>query len=449
MATIYKLYIFFLPFGNFLNLPWMGEGVGNVFTPFSSWFMYIGMLAIVLGKFRLTFNKGIKAFGWLWLFMAAYTILAAIVWSVSGKVPNGLESPDRAILGDLVLYARVLLSLYFNYYCLTHFVRFRDLFRVFDSQIAILVVVGIFQMLAFMGYGTLTSLYSRLAEVFSFVPFERLVEMERGVCLFQSEPSHLIVLCYFVLPYLIYRILFERASRLKTLSYVLALTAFLTLFLFSNSTSVFVCAIAVVLFMLFFRLGVKPKPMIVVSFCVGAIVALNLSLSQTNKMSEKHDSSTLAYTVLDKFRDKDNMSTAMRASTVINDMLIFLDFPFTGVGEGLQGYFYAQNVPAWAKRSDEVRSRIYGQIMSNGGGNFMPSYISAYGCIGLVFLVLFLVRYKRCYDASMLASEPCARTIFLACVFFFLLANWYIMGVKGNETLIFLLSLPCVRQVEE
>ena len=108
--------------------------------------------------------------------------------------------------------------------------------------------------------------------------------------------------------------------------------------------------------------------------------------------------------VLGKISDVGNQSTAYRTSTLINDIEIFKDYPIFGVGDGNQGFFYAQNLPSWilASGSTEALSALSGSIGVLNGGAFLPSIISGYGIVGCVlfgvwigFCIRMAIRRKK------------------------------------------------------
>lgn len=444
MKSIYKLYVFFLPFGVFLNIPWFTEGVGNIFSPFSTLFMYLGWFVLMASKgLHIEQSDGTRAIFRLWLFMMAFEMLAVAAWSIFGTIPVGLEAPERAILGDVVLYSRIVLSVFFNYYCLSKVISFRELFRIFDWQLAILLCVVIFQTLAYATLSPFVGFYSTLSNYFSFVPLEKLWEMERGICLFESEPGHLTILCFLALPYSAYRLFFERGNFLKNTLYIASFILFILLSFFSGSARTIACFLGAFFFIFMVRLGLNTKILLVGALIVGMLSTVSLLFAED--INIKSDKESLEYALVGKAADTESLSTMMHASTIINDLKIFQDYPLTGVGDGLQGYFYIDNVPNWTKKSEEVKTYIYNRIMANGGGTFFPNYISGYGLIGILFLGLFVHRYRRCYNTSILTTDNGARLIFLSGMFVFLFAGWYGIGLKSNETLAFLLALPCIK----
>ena len=186
----------------------------------------------------------------------------------------------------------------------------------------------------------------------------------------------------------------------------------------------------------------------VISCFLGFIIAIFYSLDlNLNSNINNNDSQSFSYVIYGKVVDQQNPSTAMRASTIINDMKIFYDYPFTGVGNGNQGFFYKKNMPLWVQSSEEVQNIMYSNtIIANGGGNFFPAYISGFGLIGIIILIIFIWKYHKIYKSSLLQENIQLRTIFEIGIIIFLLSSWYVVGIKQNETIIFLLSLPFVAQ---
>lgn len=52
----------------------------------------------------------------------------------------------------------------------------------------------------------------------------------------------------------------------------------------------------------------------------------------------------------------------MRSSSIVNDMKIFFKYPITGVGDGLQGYWYNENLPIIYLASTEVQDLASGKM---------------------------------------------------------------------------------------
>ncbi len=438
-AFWYKLYVLCLPFGRLIELPF-GNTVNGILGQLSTSVMLVGVACLVVqGHFRLARRVGLLFL--FWLFMAVYSLAASCVLTFS--LFNPVESPMYTCLGDIVLYFLAFLSIWYNWYNLSHAVSFRSLYRVFNWQLPILLVVGYLQLGTMLGVGPCVGAYTALSSVLALVPPEYLWEVNRGVTMFGSEPASASILCALVIPYVMSRIVNSGGGR--RLYFLIVLLLFGFLMLLSGSSSVLVqFLVAVVLFVLAsvgFRLG---KLFYIGSFLVGLFIAVGYTAGWGEKV-EVTDRESLEYIVVGKALDRENMSTAMRASTVINDMKVFLDHPVTGVGNGNQGFWFKENTPFWVRASEEVQEIFSGRKgIANGGGNFFPAYVSGFGLIGIFMLLAFVVRYHRYYKTSVLADDETLRLCFDIGVVLFLFTSWFSVGLKNNETMLFLLSLPCV-----
>ena len=177
-------------------------------------------------------------------------------------------------------------------------------------------------------------------------------------------------------------------------------------------------------------------------FTVVTLYTIDIKI-QTDVTDTETDS--IEYVILGKLLDKENASTAMRVSTVCNDMKIFASYPLTGIGNGCQGYFYNNNIPEWTKFSTEVQSLMHYEngSISNGGGNFFVSYISGYGLIGVFILILLIRQYRFRFKNSIVNHDPILNFTFAVCIIVFLLAGWYVQSIEDNK-LMFMLALGCV-----
>ncbi len=435
-ANLYKLYVLCLPFGRLFNLPF-GDFFNKVITQFSTLVMLLGCIILLLNNKSLI-NSRNKLFLGMYSYMALSSILMAII--LSFIINNQYESPMSSIVGDIVLYLFVVLSVFYNCYCLSNYVAFSAIYKVFNWQIMVLLIVGYAQFLGMLG---LSAPYNILSSIFSLRELSWLEDLDRGVTFFGSEPSSAAILCFVVIPYLYSTIQLERGF--KRLKYIVALMLFAFLVLFSNSSQFLILFIGSASLFIWSCFRPIKKMFYYISFVVGFFFAFAYISADNVTMTKTTDTSSLEYVILGKVVDRENMSTAMRASTVINDLKVFTDYPITGVGDGNQGYFYAKNQPYWTLSSLEVSNLIMTHSIPNGGGNFFPSYISAYGIVGIIVFILFITKYRKLYINSFLKNDKRIDTIFQIAIILFLFAAWHVVGIKQSETIIFVLSLPCVK----
>lgn len=185
------------------------------------------------------------------------------------------------------------------------------------------------------------------------------------------------------------------------------------------------------------------KLLLISSFLIGAIVAFSYGTGSIKKDSNyTSNTSSLKYLIFAKIQDTDNLSTMMRSSTIINDMRIFMNFPLLGVGDGIQGYYYNENIPKEFLVSPEVTDVYKGKSgIIDGGGAFFPCFLSAYGILGLFFLIPLIQKYLYFFRLNWKKLNNFDIMLMLFLIVFSSSA-WFSLGIRQNFPLILMLILP-------
>lgn len=436
---IYFLFIFFLPLTGVLQLGFIPDVMRSYLFPQSSnYFMFIGLFVYICSRrFKVRKCKDLKHIFYWYGYSAIHSVILALVLYVPFGVLHN-ETTLRAISGNIVFYLIVALSIYYNYVMLTEYVKFNELFKIFDLQIIILLAVGYLQFFSIWNGGIFSRIYSQLAPVLHLLPID---ELDRGICFFGSEPSSASILSFIVVPYLFSKLLVKGQAKFST---ILELALFVPLFINSTSSSLMITN--VILIVAFFALATNNERVFKVSaltaFLIGAGVAVMYGLDsfvQTTMM----DKNSFLYILFGKIVDRKSMSMMARSSTIINDMRIFFKYPLTGIGNGIQGYFYNSNVPYWAKKSYEVAEWMSGKNgIVGGGGSFFCTYISSYGLIGCAAAIPIVRHYSMCMK-RMKRNNAMAHRIFCMFLVMFLTSCWFSMGIR-DANVSFLAALPLV-----
>ena len=436
---LFMLYVFFLPFETFINIP--QDGVFTLFKSFSLNIAMVGCFLIFLGGEIKRIHKIVRSFGILYLFMAVYSLLAALILTIA--FANPYESPLSCIVGDVILYFEMLLSVVFICFCLGKGSTYEDICTALNWQIVFALMMGMIQLLAFLGIGPAVNLYGHLSSVLHLADFEMLSKMERGVTLFGNEPSTLSMYCFITIPYILYRCFFVKKNRGL---FIIALIGFVIVFVASLSTqSIGIFLAELVVFIILALSKEKLYNLLVrASFIIGlsmaVLLCVNVDFSKNSYTESDFDS--IEYVVLGKAFDRDNYSTQMRASCIINDMKIFARYIFVGVGDGCQGFWYEENIPEWVKPSEEVQNIIQSHTIPNGGGAFFPSYISAYGLIGLIVLLLFLKDYKKTVNRSLKIKNREVSLIYHTGMIVMVFSFWFTISMRDVPIPFLVLCLP-------
>ena len=230
VKVIYKLYIFFLPFQMFSFLHFPGIFSNYLFINASSVFMWAGLLLIIMNGLRIPYNSGVKLFFNLYLFMVIYSLLAALILFFPFGELNG-ENTFRAVIGDIIFYFIVLCSIYYNWYCLSYIIDFRELKSVLYIESIFLLVIGYIQLSFIWGVSGLYGLYSSIDSVVQLLEPSRL---DRGVVFGGTEPSSAANVYLLIIPFHL-TMIWNNQNKMKNLLFILL---YIPLFLSSNSSSV-------------------------------------------------------------------------------------------------------------------------------------------------------------------------------------------------------------------
>ncbi|EKN10626.1 hypothetical protein HMPREF1076_03964 [Parabacteroides goldsteinii CL02T12C30] len=449
---LFKLFVFTLPLGRFIELPF-GDFYAKVVPQFSTSVMFVGIALLLLKQVKLV-DSNVRPFVKFWYFSIIYTLLAStllIIMYCAGWVDGidfvawNLKMPYKAIMRDIILWACSMMALLYSYYNLSYVIRFEQLYRVFEWSIFAILFVGLLQYGALNGNGFCLLLHSGLGSVFKLVDLSNMAVLERGICFWGSEVASASGYCMFILPFSI--VIFFNSKKSKKIRFGVYTIVFLYLLLTSGSSSTLITTLVVIgCTSIYLLKGKVTKWVYYFSFFLGLFIVVLYTLDiNIDTQSVSSDRDSIEYILLGKLVDKENGSTAMRVSTVCNDMKIFLSYPLTGVGNGCQGYFYSNNIPLWIRFSEEVQKLLNYETgsIANGGGNFFASYISGYGLIGIVVLFQLIRHYRIHLRKSVVNYNSVAEFTFATCIIVFLLAGWYVQTIEDNK-LMFMLALGCV-----
>ena len=449
---VFKIFVFTLSLGRFIKLPF-GDSFQTIVPQFSTIVMFIGFALLMLKSAKVVDNN-VRPFVKFWLFSLIYTVLACSLLQIlyilgfadgiDSRAWN-LEVPYRAIMRDIVFWLYSIMALLYSYYNLRYNISFSELRGVIEASIIAILFVGLLQFGILNGVGGCSDVYIGLSSIFNLVDLNDISMLERGICFWGSEPSSASALCMFIVPYSI--IMFLKSSGWLKMRFGIYLLGLFFLMHNSGSSSTVITSLLVIFCTIIYMLKREvPTWLYLAAFFIGFTVVTLYTIDikiQTDVTDTETDS--IEYVILGKLLDKENASTAMRVSTVCNDMKIFASYPLTGIGNGCQGYFYNNNIPEWTKFSTEVQSLMHYEngSISNGGGNFFVSYISGYGLIGVFILILLIRQYRFRFKNSIVNHDPILNFTFAVCIIVFLLAGWYVQSIEDNK-LMFMLALGCV-----
>lgn len=254
----------------------------------------------------------------------------------------------------------------------------------------LLVLIGLFQLfVCLVNNQQLNQIYDNInfLKILGSSELMHLYGMQR-IYLTASEPAaNCTFVCCVCIPFLFFIAIKKDNLPIKRILAFIILVLLLPLIYFTRGISLYLCSILsfVITFFCFIS-TMKNEHEKTIVFIVGitALIVLLILLFVTPF------GKTLLQSIVDKFLSNTNYSFQYRFSSIYNDILIMLKMPIFGCGDGFQGYFYTDNiVGTWMANNPETINAIAGNTGLLAGGAFIPSYLSGFGIVGLIFLILY------------------------------------------------------------
>lgn len=389
---------------SFAPLPIVGKlGLPSYLSTNAIVLLIIGlMIQAITRRFRYGISSLVRNHFIITLLLALMSIGSSIVLQSSNMSISG-ESP----MGTCLI---TLCWLIFHFASVVYLsnsfssIRLSDLDTTFEIMSGIVLVFGILEIGMVFRIPGARNVFE-LVNVGGWIQQPLVGQNSRiaGVC---SEPAHMgTVLSMFCLPYHISKI-----DDKNSLWHRICIAVLLVLACFTFASTVYITVSFLLLMIAGYKVlfGRINRYDIVAVCIVGSLICVFLLFVWLPHSVVLRDSELVESirNTLVKPTNRANQSTAYRLSVIINDYRVFLRYPLFGVGEGNQGFFYAENVPSWIVSSGttEAARVISGSRGVINGGPFLPSLISGYGLVGLIaYLSWFAgcVRYANHYSRSM------------------------------------------------
>lgn len=384
-TTIAKLYCVSLPFRMISQLSFLKDVVGGCANYIPFVFHLFGLLLWLNNENgKLNFEKkdlvGNTFKLMLWLNCSS-VVMAFVIQSIYGN--HGSENAFQGIVGMLIYFLHYMLIFIYNFRVFQLLSR-QEINKILHIDCIALLTLGYIQVLVMNGVGA--GLYDRI-NIFGIVnPSSMLAKLS----LTGNEGATAgCIIGVFVVPFLLSQIIIGKRR------YFIEVLLWLIPLYFTYSSTAYILFATDVGVFLFFLILKSDRPiqgfitLIIIILCVGIIWS---SLIQTGILNEDQIND-MSYLLFIKASDDKNGSTIARTIPLLVNWGAFTEYPFFGVGNGLQGYFYEKYFPnnaLYAAGSDAVvflkRSR---EVISN-GGIFIPSLLSGYGIVGCLFILVFV-----------------------------------------------------------
>lgn len=355
-------------------------------SPFATnGFLAVLLAALVMALFHfneLRLDRGLKI-------LLGFAIIGTVTSLVMSLILN-----DR--LGELYGQSTMTTSLpsicwlFFNFVTVLYFswsysrVSGRLLDSVFDAFVVFVFLISALEIV--------------LGETFSGIISKWVVQYDvyisRGrICGVATEPSTMsAVLGMICLPYCYAR--FKRGAGKR---YIVAFAALILVAFFTKSTTVYITVLFVCTGILVRECGSlfnrNAGYLALAISLIGLILILSaVAIFGAGDASSSSPINDAISGVVSRATSTVDLSGAYRNSTIVNDWKVFSEYPLCGVGDGNQGFFYAQNLPDWILLSGsvEVIDALSGVKGVLDGGAFIGSVVSGYGIIGIVMCLGWL-----------------------------------------------------------
>lgn len=255
---------------------------------------------------------------------------------------------------------------------------------------------------------------------------------------FLSEPSqNAKIICLIYLPFFSLNVFKNNAkNKDKIINGIFILLTFICAFLTKSST-VYVGIIVFTIVLIIVLLTDKSKPKMIPLIFIGTIIVLFAVL-----FAIPYTRTTIIYLLNEKIFGTDSFSTRYRYSSVYNDLLIFIHYPFFGVGDGMQGLFYLKNIAGtWMSYSQEAQQSLSGNNGVIEGGAVVPSFLSGFGLFGIAVISFGIKNIIRKMNLFKVKSSD-IKLFYLPAFISFLIVMVVAADFHRNYPLFIFLSIP-------
>lgn len=391
-----KLYLVLLPFRIITPFEFLKAIMGPLANYVDTIFLALGLLLWLNSQIRMPINainqplfKTIR--NSVLLLNLSSVIMAFVMYDLYGNC-NG-KSPFIGIIPMILFYFQYLMMFLYNIRVF-QILDYRTIVRMISKACTALLVLGYVQVLVLRGLGV--GIYDLLANVIGgFEPSSDFYKLP----LTASEGAGAGGLIgIFVIPFLIARYLHGHKKSL-----VQIILWLIPLYYTHSSTAYFLFLFDFCIFLILLLRQSKKTGGYAKIMTTGIFVTIFVSTALYT-VGEAGFADELTYVAFDKVSDLENGSTVSRMTPFFINSGCFKEMPIAGVGNGLQGYFYAKYFPyEFLSVPGTDLANFLEKVQSPGtianGGIFLPGYISGYGIIGILILINFIIKLRKTFKA--------------------------------------------------
>lgn len=257
-----------------------------------------------------------------------------------------------------------------------------------------------------------------------------------------SEPSaNAIIIGMISLPYVISRLAHGAPKRFRFYFVILLV---LVGFVSSSQCYYSVISLGIGYFVFFRPKRIKHTALAILSLicCIACIAFIVITAFGVHLM-ENEAVQQAYYYIFEKVGDSNSQSTTYRMSTTVNDIYVFERYPVFGVGDGLQGFYFNENIAEhWSTGgSIELENALAGKVGLVGSGCLMTGLLSSFGVVGFALFAYVLLSSIRDAHIRRKAMGPYYEMYLLA-LFAMLPATVIGLTLHGSWALYLILAMP-------
>lgn len=395
---IAKIYIFSLTFKMIMPLRFLESIIGSSALSFDILPHFLGILILLFernGKITLCEDDEGNALLFFFKMVIWFTlssiIMAVIIQQSYGNMGN--ESAYKGIIGMIIYWAQYALILFYNYH-IYKILTISEMEKTLKTEIVLLLLVGYFQMGVMTFGGQLARIYDQIDILDLLNDSQNLPKLS----LTGSEGAYTgYIIGTLVLPYIYARNLACRTKRGILLSVLL----WLPIIYMSFSSGAYILCFLTTIGYLFFYIKTRGFSKSIITV-VGLIILIGVIIlffgNDLLNVLPTDISNNIRYLLFEKIQDNDNGSTVLRSIPFYYNWGAFTEYPFIGVGNGLQGYFLEKYLPASMAVVKGVDTAGLMKRWTSGisnGSLFWPSILSGYGLVGVLLVLIYIIKSER------------------------------------------------------
>lgn len=389
-VKVAKWYLVLLPVRIITPLMFLQSIAGPLFDYIDSVIMLWGLYLWVKNGGRLSIpnhNKSLYSTikGSICYLNISSVIMAVVMYATYGNYRG--DSPFTAIIPMMLFYFQYLLMFTYNIRVF-QILDYSTITGCIKKSTRFLLVIAYFQVLAMVG--GLMPVYTLFANfIGGFSP------VLPKLCLTGLEGAAAgSLMGVFVFPFLFARIMHgdNKASR-ELLLWMLPL------YFTHSSTGYILFAVDFLMFVfLMVKNGLSGGRVFKQMLGLGLLALIGYSALSYTGVIDADVIADINYLLFEKVSDGDNGSTVSRSIPFYVNWGAFTEMPILGVGNGLQGYFFYKYFPMealYVPGSDVGEFYQVAQTKIGNGGCFWPGYLSGYGIMGLIVLLIVIMKLNK------------------------------------------------------